>query len=92
MNDVREIVVFKIRRGSDGLYTATSPDLSGVCVVHRDMARIIEDVPNIVRRWFERHRGMQVEPFLGPRQDHGDVTAFPVYAVPAEIAAQAMAR
>ena len=44
-----ELVLFNITRDNDGLYTATSPDLSGVCVVHRDRARIVEDMPNIVR-------------------------------------------
>lgn len=63
-----EVVVFKVRRDADGLYTATSPDLAGVCVVHRDKDRIIEDMPNIVRLWYRRNRGIEVEPFCGMRR------------------------
>ena len=50
-----DIVVFNVSRDADGLYTATSPHLDGVCVVHRDRAKIIEDLPNIVRLWYRRH-------------------------------------
>jgi hypothetical protein len=86
-----EIIVFNVRRDADGLYTATSPHLSGVCVVHRNKDRIIEDMPNIVRVWYRRHRGIEVEAFVGPSKDFDDVSAFPMFAVPAEIAAQALA-
>jgi hypothetical protein len=92
MNEKCEIVVFKVRRDADGLFTATSPDLAGLCVVHSDIERIIEDMPNIVRLWYKRHRGIDIEPFFGPRKDFDDTTSFPVFPMPAEIAAQALAR
>jgi hypothetical protein len=44
-----ELVIIKIQHGADGLYTATSPDLEGVCIVHRDKERIIADMRNVVR-------------------------------------------
>lgn len=87
-----EVVVIKIRRDRDGFYTATSPDLAGVCIVHADMDRIVKDLPNIVRVWFKRNRGIDVEAFLGTGRDFDDTSSFPMCAVRAEIAAQALAR
>lgn len=87
-----EVVLIKLRREADGLFTATSPDLAGVCIVHRDRDRIIDDMPNVVRLWFKRNKGIDVEPFWGPRQGTDDTSAFPMAMIPAEVAAQAMAR
>ncbi len=63
MNQNCEVVVIKLKREVDGLYTATSAELAGVCVIHRDKDRIIQDIPNIVRLWYRRNRGIEVEPF-----------------------------
>jgi hypothetical protein len=86
-----DIVVFNVRRDADGLFTATSPHLAGVCVVHRDRDRIIEDMPNIVRLWYRKNRGVEVEPFWGTSRDFDGTSAFPMFTVPAEIAARALA-
>ena len=91
-NSTYEVVVFKLRRDADGLFTATSPDLEGVCVVHRDRDRIIEDMPNIVRLWYRSNRGIEVEPFWGASRDKDDTASIPMLTVPAEVAAQALAR
>jgi hypothetical protein len=92
MNEQCEIIVFKVRRESDGLFTATSPQLSGVFVAHRDLDRIIEDMPNIVRLWFKRHKNAIVEVFQGPSQHYDDSSSYSSMTVPAEIAAQALAQ
>ena len=60
-----EIVVVDLRQDDTGLYTATSRHMAGVCVVHRDRVAIIDDMPDIVRLWFKRNRGMDVEVFWG---------------------------
>ena len=90
--DKLEIVVFEVRQDADGLYTATSPQLAGVCVVHRDLDRIVEDMPNITSSWFQRNRGMDIRVYTGPTETSDEMTKFPVIPVPAEIAAQALAR
>ncbi len=87
-----EVVVIKIRHDEKGLYTATSPDLAGVCIVHRDKDRIIEDIPNIVRLWYRRNRGIEVESFWGATRDLDGTSAIPMFTVRAEIAAQALCR
>ena len=87
-----EVILIKLRRDSDGLYTATSPDLAGVCVVHPSREAIIEDMPNIVRLWYRRHRGIEVEPFWGKARDMDGDSNFPIFTIPAEIAAQQLAR
>jgi hypothetical protein len=86
-----EIVIFHVTHEGD-LYTATSPQLAGVCVVHRDRDRIIEDMPNIVRLWYRRNRGLEVEPFSGTLRDIDGMSAVPMFTLPAAIAAQALAR
>jgi len=55
------MIVFKVHRENDGLYTATSRQLSGVFVSHRELERIVEDIPKIVQLWFKRHRNTAVE-------------------------------
>jgi hypothetical protein len=87
-----EIVWIQLRRDGDGLYTATSPDLQGVCVVHRDKAAIIEDMPNIVKLWYRRHRGIEVEPFWGATRDIDGASDIPFLTIPAQIAAQQLGR
>lgn len=85
-----EIVIFNLKREDDGLYTATSPQLAGVCVVHRDRDRIVEDMPNIVRLWYRRHREMDVEVFWGQETEFNNSFSIPTVAIPAQIAARAM--
>jgi len=87
-----EIVVFEVRRDADGLYTATSQQLAGVCVAHRDVDRIVDDMSNIITLWFKRNRGVDVQVFQGPRECGDDILAIPMIPVPVEIAAQALAR
>ena len=92
MQDQHGIVVLKVILDKDGLYTATSPQLAGVCVSHRDLGAIFEDVPNIMRLWFKRNRGIDIEVFQGPviQDDHSHTVL--MNTVPAEIAAQALGR
>lgn len=87
-----EVIVFKIRREADGSYTATSPQMSGVLVSHRDPKKIVEDMPNIVQLWFKRHKNVAVEILTGRASHDDDTTSYLVGTVPVEIAAQALAR
>jgi hypothetical protein len=87
-----EIVVFQLRREADGLYTATSPSLAGVCVVHRDKEKILEDMPNIVRLWYKRNRNQDVAVFTGPEREDDDILSILASTIPAEIAAQHLGR
>jgi hypothetical protein len=92
MQDKLGIVVLNVLQDSDGLYTATSPQLAGVCVSHRDLDRILADVPNIMRLWFKRNKGLDIAVFRGPMVHSDHRHAIPLIPVPAEIAAQALAR
>jgi hypothetical protein len=83
-----EIVVFDVTLDEDGLFTATSQQLSGVCVVHRDRAKIIEDMADIIRLWYRRNRGIEVESFWGTSRDTGGRYSVPVFTIPADIAAR----
>jgi len=91
MSDNFEIVVFQLRREADGLYTATSPELSGVCVVHRDREKIIQDMTNIVRLWYKRNRDRDVAVFLGPEKEADNILSILASTIPAEIAARHLA-
>jgi hypothetical protein len=86
------IVVLKVVQDRDGLYTATSPQLSGVFVAHRDLDKILDDVPNIMRLWFKRNKGTDIEVFKGPVHHSDGTQMISMVPVPAEIAAQALAR
>jgi hypothetical protein len=88
----RDIISIIIRQSETGLYTATSDALEGVFIAHRDLAKIVEDVPNVVQRWFKLHRNEDVTVFQGPLQHLDGLLAVPTIPVLAEIAAKAMAR
>jgi hypothetical protein len=92
MDDKYGIVVFDVTEDAEGLFTATSPQLPGVCVVHRDLDRIIEDMPDIMRLWFRRNRGMEITVYKGPSKRRDRTLKISAIPVPAEIAAQALAR
>lgn len=86
------IVVLEVTQDRDGLYTATSPQLKGVFVAHRELDKIVDDVPNIVRLWFKRHKDMDIEIFKGPTHHSDGTQMISMVPVPAEIAAKALAR
>jgi hypothetical protein len=86
-----EVVVFKVRREANGLFTGTSPQLSGVFVTHRDLEKIVEDMPNIIRLWFKRHRNAAVEVLTSAVSHTDNESVYLAGTVPAEIAAQALA-
>jgi hypothetical protein len=69
-----EVIVFKVHRETDGLYTATSPQLAGVFVSHRDLDRIVGDIPNIIQLWFRRHKNVAVEVLWGRTSQLDDTT------------------
>lgn len=85
------IVVLEITQDRDGLYTATSPQLTGVFVAHRDLDKILDDVPNIMKLWFKRHKGMDIAIFNGETKHFDGTQKIPMITVPAEIAAKALA-
>jgi hypothetical protein len=87
-----EIVVVDLRQDADGLYTATSRHLAGMCVVHRDRDAIKGDMPDIVRHWYKRNRGIEVEVFWGEERQSDGTTSIPAMTVPVEVAAQALGR
>lgn len=84
MNHNCEVIVFKVHRDTDGLFTAISPQMSGVFVAHRDLDKIVEDMPNIIRLWFKRNRNVDIQVFHGPvEQQDDDVTAYSAMYGPA---------
>jgi hypothetical protein len=87
-----EVIVFRVRREPEGLYTATSPQLAGVFVSHRDLDRIVEDMPNIIQLWFRRHKNIDVDVLMGRTSQDDDTTSYLVGTVPAEIADRALRR
>jgi len=92
MNDKYGIVVLEIRQSADGLYTATSSDLEGVFIAHREFDKIVEDVPEVMRMWFKRNKNMDIEVFLRPPHRTDGTHTISAVPVPAEIAAQALQR
>jgi hypothetical protein len=92
MSTEHEIIVITVSRDEDGLYTATSADLKGVFVAHRDLQKIVEDMPNIIRLWFKRNRDAAVEVFQAQVRQVDDEYAIQAMTIPAEIAAAALTR
>lgn len=88
----QDIIVIDVVKHGSGLYEATSRDLRGVCVTHRNFDKIVSDLPNIVQLWFKLEKGEDVEVLVSrPHQTDGTY-AFQAVPVPAEIAAAALAR
>lgn len=75
--DIR-VIRIRIDRHQRGLFMATSPDISGLYLAHRDLNAILADIPNIVRLWFRRRYNLDVRVFQEaiPHEAHTiDVTA-----------------
>jgi len=86
------IIAIKVERSATGLFTATSDDLEGVYVAHRDLDKIIEDMPAIVEQWFKVRRKEDMTVFRGPVTPWDGGVKIPAIPVPAQIAAKAIAR
>lgn len=87
-----EFVSIEIHRHSDGLFMACSPELTGVCVTHRDLALIKEDIPNIVKLWYKRQRGSDVEVYLQPATNVDGHYSVNLVSIPAHMAAEQLGR
>lgn len=92
MSEKAGYIAVRIAQSSSGLFTATSNDLPGVFVAHRDIDKIADDMPAIIQRWFKHHRGLDVTVLSGPLQKFDDSFGMLANCVPAEIAAQALGR
>jgi hypothetical protein len=82
-----ELIRIRIERSADGLYCATSPDLTGICLTHRNIAAIYDDMPNVIRLWYKSNRGADVEVMQAPLPAENDGFDWKSVAIPAEIAA-----
>ena len=87
-----EIISIAVRQSESGLLTATSDVLDGIYVVHRDISKIVEDLPRVIQRWFKIHRKIDVKVFTSSIEKLDDSFTIPTISVPVEIAAQALAR
>ncbi len=92
MADKFGIISIAVRRSETGLLTATSDELDGIYVAHRDINKIVEDMPRIIQRWFKIHRQIDVRVFVSSVEKLDDSFTIPTISVPVEIAAQALAR
>lgn len=90
MIDKSGIVVLDIRRETSGLFIATSSQLDGVYLAHRNLDAILDDVPQVVKLWFKSNKNADVEVFCGPLTQYDGSAAVPMIPIPAEIAASAL--
>jgi hypothetical protein len=61
MDEVVRIVRISIEQTDSGLFKATSEDLPGLLVTHRDIAAIRTDLPSIIKLVFQRRHNLDVE-------------------------------
>jgi hypothetical protein len=80
------IVRVHVERNCTGLFMATSPDISGIYVAHRDLNAIYADMPNVIRLWFKRVEGRDVRVFQEGAPELGAESAWNAMAMPVEIA------
>jgi hypothetical protein len=92
MTQEDEIIVVKISRDDAGLYHASSAQLAGVFVSHRELDKIVDDMPEVIRQWYWRHRHMDVEVFQAKPHQTDREYAIAAMAIPAKIAAEAIGR
>lgn len=59
MMSPRQVVV-DVHRSASGMFCATSIDFDGVYMAHRDLKKLIEDLPDVVKQWFKLHRQQDV--------------------------------
>ena len=89
---VTEIVRIDLAQTDSGLFVATSKDVPGLFVTHRDVAAIRSDMPTVIRAMYRRLYGLDVTVVEARHgADRGSPSAMPDWvALPAHIAADAM--
>lgn len=95
MAESRVVVVrVEFQQSQTGLLKATSPDIDGLCLVGRDRANLIQQIPEALTMLLEAQGykvGRVYEANQGVRTDPRD-DALIWAAIPAHIAQQAMAQ
>ena len=88
------VVNVKIEESASGLFFATSEDLDGLCVAHRDLDKIKEDMPNIVRLLYKRRFDLDVKVFeaSSPKGDDAPNKLGAWAAITPHVAEMALAR
>jgi hypothetical protein len=84
-DDIGTIRVF-VLRNRRGLFVATSPDIVGLNVTHRDVNAILADMPNIIRVWLKRTRGLDVRVFQETVEDSTESFNITALTMPAAVA------
>ena len=64
MSDAIRIVRVQIEESPSGLLVATSRDLPGMVVAHREFQRIVDDLPAVIKLIFKRRHGLDMEVHL----------------------------
>lgn len=61
MGEVVKIIRIRVDQHDNGLLCASSPDLPGMVIIHRDLKAIRDDIPNVIRLMLKRAGGRDVE-------------------------------
>jgi len=80
------VVRVRVDRHKRGLFMATSPDISGIFLAHRDLNAILADIPNVIRLWFKRHHNLEVRVFQEAVWQEANTVDITALAMPPEIA------
>jgi hypothetical protein len=61
MGDVVRIVRIDIHETESGILCATSSNIPGMVIMHRDMRRIRADLPVVIQKLLKRREGIEYE-------------------------------
>lgn len=59
--EMAEIVRIQLEKDESGLIFATSGDLPGLFLAHRDLSAMKTDIPNVIRLLYQRRYNVSVE-------------------------------
>jgi hypothetical protein len=82
-------VRIEITRSESGLYVASSEDVKGLLISHRDRAAIEADIPNVLRVLLKRRYNQDV--IVLRLEDDDDPNLEDWVSIPAHIASEALA-
>jgi hypothetical protein len=81
MREYAEIVNIKIRKEPDGFFVATSVELPGLVLAHKDIRMVLQDVPTAIVALYKANFDIDAEVIEAFPASSDDVTLPPTWMV-----------
>ena len=81
MLDYAEMVSVKIKKGHDGFFVATSKEMPGLVLAHKDIQFVLQDIPLAIIALYKANYGIDAEVIQAFPASSAEVTLPPTWMV-----------